>query len=200
MNTDLTEYLFIFSLLQPTVADVLHCVFHWGKDLNEPDRRQVGADPLKTDFNPLLFYHPAERNECHTRFGHRSHTVMIPLNVYDQEEIPDRYFPPLWFAYSVVGLDKYFMVWFLTHCGQLMCLIFPQLSVSAATNSFHCFTASLISHSKKGLISCLSACFSSQHTPILFQFIHLLRIAGIFCKCCPYGNYYFVATPHSVWL
>lgn len=80
MIPDLTESIFLFSLPQPTVADVLHCVFHRGKDLNEPDRRQVGADPLETDFNPFLFCHPAERNECNTRFGHRSHS-------YDPSEI-----------------------------------------------------------------------------------------------------------------
>lgn len=110
MITDLTESIFLFSLPQSTVADVLHCVFHRGKDLNESDRRQVGADPLETDFNPFLFCHPAEKNECNTRFGHRSHTVMISLKFYDQEEVPDKYFPSLRSIYTVVDLDNYFIV------------------------------------------------------------------------------------------
>lgn len=90
--------------------------------------------PSKTAFNPLLFYHSAKGNECNTRFGHRSHTVLITLNFYDQEEIPDRYFPSLWSVYGVVGLDNYFLMSFLTHRGQLMCLIFPQQCLSSTVS------------------------------------------------------------------
>lgn len=35
------------SVFQSTVADVFHCVFHGRNDPNEPDRRQVGADPIE---------------------------------------------------------------------------------------------------------------------------------------------------------
>lgn len=34
------------SAFQSTVADVFHCLFHGSNDPNEPDRRQVGADPF----------------------------------------------------------------------------------------------------------------------------------------------------------
>lgn len=34
-------------MFQSTVADVFHCVFHGRNDPNEPDRRQVGADPIE---------------------------------------------------------------------------------------------------------------------------------------------------------
>lgn len=88
----------------------------------------------------------------------------------------------------------------LTHCGQLACLVFLQLIFSRATKSFQ-FPCFLTSCSTKGsYLASLCYSFSGQHTPLLFQFTHLLHIAGIFCKCRPYGIYYSVTTPPSVWL
>lgn len=116
---------------------------------------------------------------------------MIPLHFYDQEEIPDRYFPSLWSVYSVVRLVNYFIMWFSTHCGQLMCLIFPQQRVSAATDFL--FTVSLKYYSTKGSFPVyLHDSFS--RTPILSQFTDVLHVAGIFCKCCPRGNCYSITS------
>lgn len=65
--------------------------------------------------------------------------------------------------------------------------------------TFHSFTASLISYWTNGSFPVdLRDNLSCQHTPTLFEFIHLLHIAGIFCKYWTHGNYYSVTTSHSV--
>lgn len=182
----MTEYAFVFSWLQPTVADVVHCVLHRGTDLNEPDRRQVGADPQKNGFNPLLFYHPAE---CNTRFLLRSHAV-VSYNFYDQEEGPNRYFPFLWSVYCVAGLDDYLIMWRLTHCRQFMCLIFPLCLSSHKI--FLQFQSS--SSTKDSLPGYLHDSVLSQYALVLFQFIHLMVV---FSKNA--GNHYLVTKTHRLW-
>lgn len=154
--------------------------------------------PLKTSFNPSLLHHPAERNECNTRFGH---AVIILQTFYDWEDIPNGRFPSLRLVYSVVYLDKCFIMQFLTHCGQLAYLIFPQLSFSAATKSFHCFSASLgylILRRAHFLSICVTV---SQASTLQYCFSSFIcnTLLIFFCKYRAHGNYYSITTPHCVW-
>lgn len=147
MITDLTENIFL-SLPQSTVANVLHCVFHWGKDLNEPDRRQVGADPLKTAFNPFLFFIIQLKGVSVIPDLDRSHTFNS-LFLWPRED-------------SRQILSFTVICPYCRRSGQLLHrVVFDTLWAacasnlsSAATKSFHCFTHIL---SYKRLISCLSA-------------------------------------------
>lgn len=67
-NTGLTANKWFSPFSQPTVANVFYCLFHRGKNPDEPDRRQVGADLLGEASNLALLHHAAESDTAHWQF------------------------------------------------------------------------------------------------------------------------------------
>lgn len=197
MITDLTETVFLPCLLQPTVADVVHCVFHRGKDPNEPDRRQVGADPLNDAFNPLL-------------------SITRPNRMSIIPDL-DRGRAQLW-SFWILQPRRDSRLSFAVICpycrrsGQpLHRVVSDTLWAACASNlsSAKCLSshkvislsAPFVSHSTRGSFPVyLRDRFSRQHAPTLFQFVHLQHIADTLCERGPHGNYYSVTTPLRVWL